>query len=228
AEATFGPSGGAKHKVLARLEGNRITLVTQTQVGVQLSRTTEDALVGSLTANVGESLGLTMTRIRKAPVLDDRRLEKLIINAGMVPYRKFERPEDFAFADVKTGQKLSLLGDLEDNVVLINIWATWCPPCVKEMPALKELHQALERKGLVVLGVNYERRAVQQPFIEVHRLTFPCVAGNVDSLSFVGHRWFPQTYLVDRGGRIVAYKRGAHNLGDAGRPSSRQLSVGRR
>jgi len=94
------------------------------------------------------------------------------------------------------------------KVVLLNFWATWCPPCRKEMPAMEQLYQTYKDRGLVVLAVSQDQapHATVRSFAEELKLGFP-VWHDRDRL--VGRQYsvpgVPTSYLVGRDGRI-AYK----------------------
>jgi cytochrome c biogenesis protein CcmG, thiol:disulfide interchange protein DsbE len=98
------------------------------------------------------------------------------------------------------------LSDLRGQPVILNLWASWCPPCKAEMPALENVHRHYGADGLVVLGVNmtYQdsaSRALQ--FLEEEGLTFPVV---MDTDGSVGRRYqmraLPTTFFIARDGRI--------------------------
>lgn len=96
------------------------------------------------------------------------------------------------------------LAQLRGEVVLINFWATWCPPCRDEMPAIQEAYDEHRDEGLVVLAVNLmESDAQVKDFVEETRLTFPIL---MDSRGSVAKRYrvqsLPTTYFVDRFGVI--------------------------
>jgi peroxiredoxin len=105
------------------------------------------------------------------------------------------------------GKKTWRLADLRGRVVLVNFWATWCPPCRKELPSLERLWRQREGEGLVVLGVNVGEDAdvvfafnngLETP------LSFPLL---LDEDAAVAKSWpvrgLPTTYLVDRQGRLA-------------------------
>ena len=79
--------------------------------------------------------------------------------------------EGFNFKDTKG--KVHRLEDYKGKWVLINFWATWCPPCLEEMPALQQLHET--RKDLVVIGIamEYQDAAYVKQFAEDLLVTFP-------------------------------------------------------
>lgn len=99
------------------------------------------------------------------------------------------------------------LADLRGKVVLVNLWATWCPACVREAPRLQEVYAAYREQGFVVLGVNttyQDDRAKVAQFVRERGLTFPIPldTANVVGPAY-GARLLPTSFLIDRSGRIV-------------------------
>ena len=97
------------------------------------------------------------------------------------------------------------LKDLKGQVVLVNFWATWCPPCRKEMPDLQALYQKLQKKGLVVLALSDEDEGKVRPFIEKEGYRFPVLldAGGAAAKQFRVDG-IPKNFLFDRNGQLVA------------------------
>lgn len=98
------------------------------------------------------------------------------------------------------------LSDLRGSAVLINLWATWCPPCRAEMPAIEKMYREYKDKGLVVLAVDMtyqDNPADVAPFIQEYGLTFPVL---LDQTGTVGAayqlRSLPSSYFIDRFGII--------------------------
>jgi peroxiredoxin len=96
------------------------------------------------------------------------------------------------------------LAQLRGQVVLINFWATWCPPCREEMPAIQEAYDEHRERGLVVLAANLmENDAQVGDFMAEMELTFPIL---MDRRGTVSERYrvqsLPTTYFVDRSGVI--------------------------
>jgi len=116
---------------------------------------------------------------------------------------------EFALMDLQNRQQT--LGGLRGQVVVINFWATWCPPCVEEMPSLDGLHKALAPQGLVVLGISVDedasalRRFVQDRGIGLTVLQDP---GGRQSAAAYGVRGFPETVIVGPDGLVVESYRG--------------------
>ena len=97
------------------------------------------------------------------------------------------------------------LKDLRGKVVLLNFWATWCPPCRKEMPDLEALYRRFEPQGLVILGVSDEDTDKAKPFIEQQGITYPVLLDpgrKVNELFQI--QGIPKTFVYDRDGKIVA------------------------
>lgn len=107
--------------------------------------------------------------------------------------------------DSLTGAPITL-SDLRGQVVILNLWASWCPPCRAEMPALNAAYQKLRDYGLVVLGVNttvQDDEAAAREAVQEWGLTFPVV---LDRDGAVGQAYrlqaMPSTFFIGRDGRI--------------------------
>jgi cytochrome c biogenesis protein CcmG/thiol:disulfide interchange protein DsbE len=105
---------------------------------------------------------------------------------------------------------LRTLRDLRGQVVLINIWATWCPPCRAEMPAIQQAYAEYRERGFVVLAVNQrEDAAAITPFLEQQGLTFPILIDRDGQASATYQASaLPSSFFVDRRGVIRAVYRG--------------------
>jgi peroxiredoxin len=106
------------------------------------------------------------------------------------------------------------LAHYRGRVVVMNFWATWCPPCKEEMPALEQLYREYRARGLVVLGVDQgESASAAGAFVRAHGITFPVLLDEdqkyASSYVSVG---LPTTVIVGRDGKIVKGIDGAQTL----------------
>lgn len=99
------------------------------------------------------------------------------------------------------------LADLRGKVVFLNFWATWCPPCVEEMPAVQRLADRLRGSPFTVLGVSVDADGAKKvrDFLREHHLTFPVALDPESRVAkgLYGTTGVPETFVVDRAGTIV-------------------------
>jgi peroxiredoxin len=111
---------------------------------------------------------------------------------------------DFSLPDL-SGNRLALSA-YRGRVVLVNIWATWCPPCVKEMPSMEALYQRFQRDDFEILAVSIDvlgRKAVA-PFMEKNELTFPALLDPDAAIAkSYGTTGVPESFIIDRGGILI-------------------------
>jgi cytochrome c biogenesis protein CcmG/thiol:disulfide interchange protein DsbE len=102
------------------------------------------------------------------------------------------------------------LADFRGKAVVLNFWASWCEPCKEEAPMLEEAWRRHRERGLVVLGVNAQDYGDDaRDFVERYGLTYPIVHdGPGSSLGRYGLTGFPETWWIDRQGRLVRYVQG--------------------
>jgi peroxiredoxin len=110
---------------------------------------------------------------------------------------------DFTLADLQG--KTWHLQDLRGKVVLVNFWATWCPPCRKEMPDLDALYNKFKDQGFVVLAISDEEAAKVSPFIAERKISYPVLLdpGRKVNDAFIVEG-IPKTFVYDRSGKLVA------------------------
>jgi peroxiredoxin len=99
------------------------------------------------------------------------------------------------------------LRDYQGQVVLLNVWATWCPPCLQEMPSLQRLHEQLAGRGLRVVAISIDdpgSEATIADFIRDQRLTFEVLHDpEAAVMQSYGMQGVPETFLISRDGRIL-------------------------
>ena len=109
---------------------------------------------------------------------------------------------DFTLKDLD-GRQVELSG-LKGRVVLVEFWATWCPPCRKSIPALQRLHMTYGGKGLTILAVSMDEGGMDnvRTFVKEHGVTYTVLIGTDETGTKYGVRMIPATYLIDRQGVI--------------------------
>jgi len=143
----------------------------------------------------------TLARYEHVPVtLDDPQFAQAMARLEADDRRR-ERPE-FALRDL-AGKEWKF-SDLRGKVVVVNFWATWCPPCRKEMPDLETLYQRFQSKGLVVLAISDEEAAKVEPFIKERGVTFPVLLdpGRKVNREFIVEG-IPHSFVYGREGKLV-------------------------
>ena len=102
--------------------------------------------------------------------------------------------------------KMVSLADYKGKVVLLNIWATWCPPCVEEMPSMEKLYQELKNESFEILAVSIDESGAKAvlPFMKKHKLSFPALTDTKGAInSLYQTTGVPESFIVDKDGKIV-------------------------
>lgn len=115
-----------------------------------------------------------------------------------------QQAPDFTFPGLD-GRSVSL-SDYRGKVVLLNIWATWCPPCVEEMPSMQRLYQTLKDEPFEILAVSVDARGKEAvgPFMQKYKLTFPALLDTEGSIrNLYGATGIPESFIIDQQGILV-------------------------
>ena len=142
----------------------------------------------------------------------------LLIVAGLLSCRQSSAvggssmAPDFTLNDLDG--KPFRMSDTKGSVVILDFWATWCPPCRMEIPHFEALYKQYKAKGLEIVGVALDRGGIKviKPFIKDAGVTYPIVIGNqAVANAYGGIRGIPTTFIIDREGRIVEKAVGYRN-----------------
>jgi peroxiredoxin len=174
------------------------------------SRLAED---GGLTGTRAPASDVAATTPPPAPAVDGRtpsRRGRVLPLAEAIKELDLIKPARAKLADDFTvptpgGEKFHLASQ-RGKVVMINFWATWCPPCLEEMPAMERLYRRQRDAGftLVAVSVDTDPKKVT-PFMREHRLTFPVgLDPKMDLANTYAVRALPSSFMVGRDGTLVA------------------------
>jgi cytochrome c biogenesis protein CcmG/thiol:disulfide interchange protein DsbE len=112
-------------------------------------------------------------------------------------------PPPFALPDL-AGNEVKL-SDYVGKIVILDLWATWCPPCRQEIPFLVELFEQNKDDGLVVVGIGLDDggAGILRPFVEQQGITYTVLVGNRQVGQTYQLQGIPTTFILDRNGRIA-------------------------
>ena len=111
---------------------------------------------------------------------------------------------DFTFPGLDG--KMVSLSDYKGKVVLLNIWATWCPPCVEEMPSMEKLYQKFKGQNFEILAVSIDEPGLKvvAPFMKKSNLTFPALIDSEGAIKAVyGITGIPESFIIDKQGNLI-------------------------
>jgi peroxiredoxin len=128
--------------------------------------------------------------------------------------RPLGQAPDFILQD-SAGHNIRL-SDYRGKNVLVNFWATWCPPCKAEIPLLEEVERDYSNQGLVVIGVSMDESGWSsvRPFMGAMKINYPVVLGSEALSGQYGVIGLPTTFLIDREGRIAVTHPGVLSKSD--------------
>lgn len=134
------------------------------------------------------------------------------------PEPRFLSDADFEWRLVRRDGSELRLAELRGRVLFINVWASWCAPCVRELPSIEALRDSVP--GVEFLAVSPERPDRARGWLEANRIRLPVYFEGSETPALLGLTMVPTTYVVDRAGAVVFAWRGAT---DWDRPETRSL-----
>jgi len=108
---------------------------------------------------------------------------------------------DFTLMDLD-GNEISL-SDFNGKVLILNFWATWCPPCREEIPDFVEVYNEYESKDVQFIGVSNEDISTLRSFVEDYNINYPILIDNANVASKWGINAIPTTFMLDRDGKVI-------------------------
>jgi len=127
-----------------------------------------------------------------------------ILSTAMAPQPVMDKAPAFVLKNLDGKEVAS--SEYAGKVVLLNFWATWCPPCQAEIPALNELHKEYQAKGLVVVGVSVDEEGPEavKAFARQQGIDYPILMSSEEVIeAYGGIRGIPTTFLINREGKII-------------------------
>ncbi len=131
-------------------------------------------------------------------------------SAPLYPAKQQAKAKDFT-ADLLGGGTFTLSGH-RDEVIIMNIWATWCAPCHDETPDFVDLYEKYKERGLLVLGVSIDEQgpSVVKPFMEKYEVTYPMIIDDGTVMDKYGPTMgIPTSYIIDKKGHLRYFAVGA-------------------
>ena len=140
-------------------------------------------------------LGILVLTVALVAVVASTLRERLVVAGDSAP--SFSVTTD-------TGRKIST-SDFGGKVLLVNFWATWCPPCINELPSLNQMAAELKGSGVVVLGISVDKdKVAYDKFLKKVKLNFETSRDPAaDISSEYGTFKYPETYVINRDGKVL-------------------------
>lgn len=107
---------------------------------------------------------------------------------------------DFTLATIDNEE--ITLSKLKGKVVLIDFWATWCPPCRNSIPVFIDLYNKFHEQGFIVLGIGLEEKAPLKNYRNTHNIPYPILIGNKEVARAFGVQAIPHIFIIDKKGTI--------------------------
>lgn len=126
-----------------------------------------------------------------------------ILSAPSMPSSPSSIPADYDWSVQTLAGDTFQLSELKGKVVFLNFWATWCPPCIIEMPSIQSLHDQVAGMDIQIVCVSQEKQGTVEKFIRDNEYTFPVYTLDGDPPSMFRTRGIPATFILSPEGTIA-------------------------
>ncbi len=157
-----------------------------------------------LPSQTGSTNRLTQEATVRPVQISSESIQNKLMDLGISVVKEKREATDFELEDL--GGNLRKLSSFREKVVFLNFWATWCGPCLIEMPSMQRLYDKLKNEGLEIVAVDLQesKRRVKK-FVDQYKLSFQILLDKNGEVGITyGARGIPMTYLIDRDGYIFA------------------------
>ncbi|MDH5680655.1 MAG: TlpA family protein disulfide reductase, partial [Spirochaetota bacterium] len=144
---------------------------------------------------------LTQAKDRSCAAKNYRALKKELKKIGFQVASEHKLAPDFKMKDIN-GKPVSLK-DYRGKLIFLNFWATWCPPCRREMPSMQSLNSKMKGKNFVMLAVSDESMSTVQRYARAKSFNFPILIGS--AIAAYRLQAIPTTYIIDPQGYILGH-----------------------
>jgi thiol-disulfide isomerase/thioredoxin len=158
----------------------------------------------------GEALSEARLPPKKTDVVD-KESSRLFEEMGITQLDPMPIPIEVTLPDLN-GRQVSL-SDFKGKVLFVNFWATWCPPCLEEMPSMQKLHNRLKDKDFVMVAIGLQESAAPvKKYLKEYQFTFMTLLDLKGEVGLLfGIRSIPTTLILDKQGMIIGVAMGARD-----------------
>ncbi len=187
--------------------GSLLVIVVLIIITIYGLREPKDPLPSERMGKAQTSEGLT----RVGTKTEDKTLSRLFEEMGVVQMEPVAVPVEVTLPDLN-GKQVSL-SDFKGKILFLNFWATWCPPCREEMPAMQKLHDKLKEKDFLMVAIDLQESAAPvKKYLKEYEFTFMTLLdSNGDVGLMFGIRSIPTTLIMDKNGMIIGVAIGARD-----------------
>ena len=135
------------------------------------------------------------------------------VSPSEVPVEEREKLQDYDWELISLNGNLENLNSSQGKVTIINLWATWCPPCIAEMPSFQELYNEYSEKVDFYFVSSEEPERLKQ-FLQKHDYSLPLFLPKSPAPGVLQSNSLPTTYVISKSGKILVEKTGAADWND--------------